>query len=340
MLVAVLLAAIALAPATARPGDIIKSSQPEAKSKAVPPADLLIEQLKKMVPQISLDRYRSLLASIKTTGPIVDARKYRWQVAIRIPVANKRCGGILISKIFVLTAAHCLDRNRLSGGPPMAFDRGQVEIFHGSDVFAAGTRLALDPAWPIILYPGWRDPNVSGTDAEGAFDAALIKLAQPVTAAVPAPVRSLVFAEGDAVVSGWGAFDATGDPSQYLRAVRVPVVQTELCKAVLPKKSARLGAWALCAMSKSDDACARDSGGPLVIGTADHPQTVGIVSWGEQTECGVPGTIGQLVGVYTRVSAIAGWIAEITGDVGATTTAQPGVTFAVTPATAGGAVLP
>ncbi|MBX9731645.1 MAG: serine protease [Sphingomonas sp.] len=279
------------------------------------------------------------MKSIQTTGPVVDESDYRWQVAVRIPSANKRCGGILITKMFVLTAAHCVDRNRESGGPPQAFNLAEVELFHGSNLFAAGTRLTLDPNWEIVLHPGWRNNTLPTITADAAYDAALIKLAQPVAAAVVAPVRATPFLEGNAVVSGWGAFDATGAASQFLRAVRVPVATTDVCRTALsPSDRARLGPWSLCTISKTDEACARDSGGPLVVGTAAKPQTIGIVSWGAQSKCGRPETISDLVGVYTRVSEIASWISGITRDPAATTTDQVGKLFTVEPRIVGGPI--
>jgi hypothetical protein len=271
-------------------------------------------------------------AGILNTGPRVFASDYLWQVGLRItyaPGMQQRCGGTLISKIYILTAAHCVDAEAPDSRRHVAVAIGAIEVFHGLDEFGASTSFRLDPASSVAFHPQWKKvPN-----ALFAWDAALLKLAEPLAAATPAPVRKTAVRNEYAITSGWGNYNSSGSPSQWLRAVKVPVVGNNSCVSHLPSNyAARVGSFTLCAVSPTDDACTRDSGSPLVIGTLQRPQTIGIVSWGvDEWPCGVAGPAGVLVGAYTRTSEIAKWIEDSTGQPGTVTDKMPGPLFEIAP---------
>lgn len=274
-------------------------------------------------------KYQWLQKSIQNTGPQVLPSDYPWQVGLRMQLGQQswRCGGTLISRSFILTAAHCLDgANAKDMSSTIRIGLSDIAVFHGGSTFGSGTPLALDQSWPVTFHPQWKK-----TGQAFAWDAALLKLAAPL-AVVTAPASSVSFGEGLAVTSGWGDPRMGTGPIGVLRAVAVPVVTNDNCRASLPAdQRAAVGPYTLCAVSKVDDACVRDSGGPLVAGGAFQPKTIGIVSWGLAGACGVPGPTGLLVGAYTRVSEIASWIKQTTGDSSAVTDVRPGTTFIVRP---------
>lgn len=321
----------ASAPASTRDGE------PSSRKASVSSSQNLLPRAHTMnrIPSFFLNHpdltKSALFASFLNTGIKTDIARFPWQVALKVAQTGKECGGVLVSPNYVLTAAHCVDVNYFDGVAAhqrRAVSAGSISMFQGGQQFATGSLLNADKDFPIFFHDLW------GADSHPlSYDAALIRLSKPSNA-IAAPVGRLVFATGVGVVSGWGAFDATNRVSPDLRAVRLPVVDNGTCRAKLaqvPEFADSIGDWALCTMSAKDDACVRDSGGPLVAGTAEHPQTIGIVSGGLSAGCAQTNGLGALVGIYTRGSSIAAWVERVTQGDGAVTSAMPGPTMSVFP---------
>lgn len=274
----------------------------------------------------------------QVVGVAVSASEYPWQVALRISANGKawRCGGILISPIYVLTAAHCLDAADVSDRSKIKRVRSaNIELFHGSREYARGSLYPADPAWGPLINPGWK----LNAAAPFAGDAALIRLVQPILGPTVAPIQVSPTFGPKAVVSGWGRFDSSNQPSSVLRAVAIPLIDNMTCTSHLPAERRYLVSdTSLCAESPRADSCKGDSGGPLVVGSRRSPQTIGIVSWGPSESCGLAGPNGTLIGGYTRAAAIASWVRGVTGDPATQTSAPPEPLFSVIPIAVGGGV--
>jgi secreted trypsin-like serine protease len=92
-------------------------------------------------------------------------------------------------------------------------------------------------------------------------------------------------------------------------AVEVPVVDQAVCNAPESYEGA-ITPQMFCAGEREGgkDACQGDSGGPLVTGSLNNEQLIGVVSWGE-------GCARRLkYGIYTKVSAIGGWLTAFTNS--------------------------
>jgi secreted trypsin-like serine protease len=251
-------------------------------------------------------------ASVPTgTFPFVAALQ-QWQGTGYLTI----CGGTLIDKDRILTAAHCVDQ-WLAGA---AAENRERVIIGRTDMTTTDGEIRYPAA--IRVDPSWDSATESDDVAVITLDAPVPDVAFPV---IPKPGDHSHEAPGvQAVAMGWGSTQAAGpsdfSPGVYpddLRQVQLPVLGDGQCKAVLdgvhnptvyPKVM-------LCAGGDGHhDACTGDSGGPLLTPLAAGGwELVGITSWGNG--CAVPG----VPGVFTRLSAAE--IHDFVAD------SDPGATF-------------
>jgi secreted trypsin-like serine protease len=242
-------------------------------------------------------------------GQDADPGEWPWQVALvqrgAGPYDGQFCGGTLIARDWVLTAAHCVD----------FLAPAEYEIVAGihnlEEPDPGYRRVAVER---VVVHPGWY-----GYD----HDLALLQLAEPIderpgdgatlpirhVELVPSVVGDLAYRSS--IVTGWG--NTLGQPSPggfefpaVLQEVELPIMSNALCSAFYFDITDTL----LCAgvIKGGKDSCQGDSGGPLVVfdETLGVWQQAGIVSSGRG--CAQQGSPG----VYTRVSSYVEWIQDET----------------------------
>jgi len=226
------------------------------------------------------------------------ARSGRWPAQVALLYSDEPdnflaqfCGGSLIGRSYVLTAAHCLDALK---------DESEVEVLTGTQSLdSGGTRHAVET---YVIHPDW-DPRTSD------YDIGIIKLASPATGLktnvpISKSKKRRMARPGDlATVTGWGKVKPSGNVyAADLQQVNVPFVSTATCNARKSYKG-EITSRMLCAGYKKGgrDACSGDSGGPLVIKKKRRIQA-GIVSWG------IGCAKKNKYGVYTDVAYFKGWI--------------------------------
>ncbi|XP_066938919.1 trypsin-1-like isoform X2 [Macrobrachium rosenbergii] len=225
-------------------------------------------------------------------GKVTEKHEYPWQVGLTShSLSQPFCGGSIISHLYVLTAAHCVD-----GFSPEVVTAvlGPHDWSTASESGSTQKRIVSK----IIIHP-----NFNSTTQDN--DIALLRLSTPVNfpadnqiAPICLPPAGKLYEDVNATATGWD-----GNITSILHEVTVPTMTNAKCAQM---NEMVITENMLCAGRDEGKqvACQGDSGGPLVTnddGTTRMIQ-IGIVSWGQG--CAVPGKPG----VYTRVNRYLKWI--------------------------------
>jgi secreted trypsin-like serine protease len=223
----------------------------------------------------------------------------------RAPFEQQFCGGSLIDRNSVLTAAHCVT------GP-----RGLPVLPRPLRITIGRTVLNSDQgqkSWVsrIFIHPRYNGHTLT-------YDAAVLKLSSPVSGIAPIKLPSskqnyLEKSGRKATVAGWGSTTARraclptfASPAYQdrMRQAQVPIVSDSRAEQVFQDicrfsdlKSIYKPSLMVAAGGTGKDSCQGDSGGPLFVARPPGKYTqIGITSFG--LGCGPEG----VPSVYTEVN--------------------------------------
>ncbi|KAF7638948.1 Serine proteinase [Meloidogyne graminicola] len=201
-----------------------------------------------------------------------------------------KCGCALIDKEFIVTAAHCFAKSRLSN---------RYKVLLGGHAIYSGlphnvVTISIHPLYQIV---------------HSAYDVALLKISPkaifnesiwPICLPTTPPKNNVM-----CVVTGWGRLKEGGERSLTLREIHVPIISTITCNDFRHYSGRMHPTSMICAGFNNGqiDACQGDSGGPLQCqNTKGVWELQGLVSWG--IGCAQP----KFPGVYAKIFVMKTWI--------------------------------
>lgn len=231
--------------------------------------------------------------------------RFSYALSLQAYGTTHYCGGSLIAKDVLLTAAHC------EGGGSWVYHK--KHDLDATDADAITLRVKSTVPHPyynsyssdndFMLY--FLEPHEGNLFQE---DPVLVKLNS--NPSIPSDDQMVT-------VMGWGDTTASAyssTTSDVLRNVELKVVPNDICEqssgdadGIYMSYYGKISENMLCAKGTNQDSCQGDSGGPLIIKTGvnnGQDVQIGVVSWG--AGCGLV----AFPGVYARVSQAYNWIQE------------------------------
>ncbi|XP_075956494.1 ST14 transmembrane serine protease matriptase a [Anarhichas minor] len=235
-------------------------------------------------------------------GEDADEGQFPWQVSLHVKSFGHVCGAAIISPMWLVTAAHCVqDDARTRFSQPGTWE-AYLGLHRQGNIGPSVVKRNLKK---VIPHPNYNAHTYDN-------DIALMQLDSPVKYSdyirpicMPAPQHD--FPVGSTVwITGWGATREGGFAAKVLQRAQVRIINHSVCNDLM---GGQITSRMLCAgvLAGGVDACQGDSGGPLSSPSGSRTFLAGVVSWGDGC------ARRNKPGIYTTVTKFRGWIKEKTG---------------------------
>ncbi|XP_046819420.1 chymotrypsin-2-like [Vespa crabro] len=213
-----------------------------------------------------------------------------YQVSLQIKLsAFHFCGGSILDKNYVITAAHCVSSK----------SKDNIQIVAGTN-YLNDENSSFHNVKRIIVHE-----NYSPSDS-WKNDIALLEVVEPFSETklisfINLPTSHDVINTNDvAVISGWGRLWQNGATTKKLQRAMIYIADQNYCRNMYATMGYSIHNSHLCAYDPESPrgSCHGDSGGPLTV----NGKLVGLVSWAKAC------ALTDYPTVYTRVSEFMDWI--------------------------------
>ncbi|CAM4815514.1 unnamed protein product [Rotaria magnacalcarata] len=245
----------------------------------------------------------ALLTKIIGGEPAV-SQTWGWAASLRYSSSGSHfCGGSIISRSHILTAAHCTIG--LASTASILVYVGSIYLYGPTQVHSV-SKIYIHPKYSSITYAN--DISILKLSSLLNFDQVGVDIVcLPNVSSIVLASEEYPPPDTDLIAIGWGytvprsnqvssilqqvTIKSVAAISTYCQYVGIVDSYTQMCAGIMPEGG--------------KDTCQGDSGGPLLMFTSNNVwEQVGITSNG--VGCARP----NLPGIYTRVAAFQSWINE------------------------------
>jgi len=244
--------------------------------------------------------YQNIVQPYIVNGQEAIPHEFPFMAAL-LNLQRQFCGGSLIDKNHILTAAHCVAHMSKYDVQNLRVRLGDHNIRSNG---ASDGQTVEKKVRRVIRHKGFSSSTLWN-------DVAILTLEDDVQ--YTNNIQPICLARGSqnyvgntVTVAGWGTLSEGGSQPSNLMKVNVKVWTNQRCKESYGSSApGGITKHMLCASDYNRDSCSGDSGGPLFNCDRSFCEQIGIVSWG------IGCAKQKYPGVYTRVTEMLPWIERI-----------------------------